>query len=147
MRSGMFPGQREALREELERRQRASRRRFLLAGMGGLVAGSGLGWIAAEWLGRPEPSTPVLDLARALAQGPRHRLVEGYTFVLDALELEGGDADLWLGARRLAEYALEHDGPQARRIARGLAVTLSGLAAPADLASLRPRLEERGEGR
>ena len=147
MRSGMFPGQREALREEMERRQRVARRRFLLAGLGGLAAGCGLGWAAGGWLGRPEARTPLLDLARALARGPRHRLVEGYTFVLDGLELDGADPDLWLGARRLAEYALANDGPQARRIARGLAVMLSALAAPADLAALRSRLEAQGEGR
>lgn len=147
MQLGRFPGQCEALQEELERRRRAARRRFLLAGLGGLMVGCGLGWVAGARSGGSQAHPAVVDLARALARGPRHRLVEAYTFLLDALELEGGDPDLWLGARRLADYALTGDGPQARRIARGLAAALSAVAPPADLAALRSRLEMRGEGR
>lgn len=57
----MFPGQEEALRDELRRLHRLGRRRFLYLAMG-VVAGGGAGLVAGKvWRGKPAaPAAPPL---------------------------------------------------------------------------------------
>lgn len=148
MRIGRFPGQEEALRRAREAQRRKERRRLLAVGLGALAGGIGLGLAGSKVAGDLlDPETVrrrrALEHARTLARGPLGDLVEGYAFVLDQIDLTGGDAILWTGVERLARWALRDDDPQARRIARELARTLRHGRAPRALRQLLPDLERR----
>ena len=152
MRIGRLPGMEKALREEMRRRER----RAFLRRAAWLAAsyGSGL-WMGARWLG----SAPVdqglrdLDEARRLARAPLQALLHRYVEVLDAIDLHGGDPELWRGVRRLGRWALADPlGAERGRVACQVELTLAARTGlPADVRRLledlraRPRHEGRGE--
>ena len=148
MRVGRFPGQEEALERARRKRRRKERRLLLAVGLAALAGGVGLG-VAGARLGRafldPEEARRrrALEHARSLARGPLEDLVEGYAFVLDQIDLTGGDATLWSGVRRLAGWALRTESEAASRLARELARTLRHGRAPRDLRRRAGELEGR----
>ena len=145
MRTGKLPGMEEALREEMRRRRERDRRRAFLASLAGIVAAGGAGlWVGARWLTSP-PALDDLVEARRLARAPLDDLVARYVEVLDAIDLYGGDGELWFGVRRLGRWALAAPAEEDRaRVARQIERTLAvqrGL--PDDVAELLATMRRR----
>lgn len=150
MRSGLFPGQQEALRQrmsELREEGRRRARRRLLLGLGvGVVAGAlGGGWAGRQLArgldtgDRPARSRD-LRLARR-AEQPLDQLLEGAgTFLVDVAQTRSCDEATWLGVARIA--AAVADGRVEPRQARKLRILLGSLAERRDApAFVRRRLE------
>lgn len=153
MRIGRLPGMEEALREEMQRRERRTSRRMLLKGIVATAGAGAIGvWIGATWLAptaRPRPRIPEdLAEARRLARAPLDELVDRYVEVLDAIDLHGGDPELWLGVRRLARWALAEPGRADReRVAQQIELTLAARRGlPQDVAELLAGVRRRPRG-
>lgn len=140
----------EALRREMRRRRERARRRAFLASTAGIVTAGAAGlWFGWEWFGFSKGSShDELAEARRLARAPLFELVAHYVEVLDALDLHGGDAELWLGVRRLGRWALAESGEEARgRVAWQIELTLAAQRRlPEDLAGLVAEIRRRRKG-
>lgn len=164
MRAGGFPSRDEALRREMARRQKMSRRALLGASVvcltGGLVGGVVVAR-ATEETGvdrsprPPEPDAqppkagPELEWARTLAQGPLSELLKAkYTYVGTVDSLATEDATAWYGIARLGQSFVEAS-PQTRDPMLGR--VLLGLKrrgkTPAYLQPLFDHVERCAEGR
>ncbi len=121
MKSGMFPGQQEALRElarkglKYEGVARRQRRMFLGFCLGTVAAASGAFWagkrsaLATEATPRSAPEKQVhpsileqVGIAHELAIGPEANLRDKYALFMLVHDGIGGDAITWLGVQRLA---------------------------------------------
>lgn len=146
MRVGRRGAQEEALRQALMERNRRQRRRLLAIGLGALASGLGVGFWAGLSIGSGDLGARRrrnLDYAHRLARGPLPELLDHYAFVLDLIDLTGGDEILWRGVRRMTRHALSTSAAT-DRLARELARTISYASAPADLRRNLPRLRARG---
>ena len=146
MRSFGFPGQVEALREEMRRRERRLTRRAML---GGALAGLGAGVLLGPWLGGVGGADPQRAWARELAVGPRTDLLAHHLAFCTLAERMPPDDRIWIGVGRLAHAALDlgRGVEQAEGIARRVLLVLDAWPAPGHLQRLRPRLQEVAEGR
>lgn len=160
MKSGMFPGQQEALRElarkglKYEGVARRQRRMFLGMCFGTAAVGAGAYWAGGRSRGE-EPTTPpappdrVVDpkileqvpTAHDLALGSEATLRAQYAPFLLIHDAIGGDATTWLGVQRLACSCARPDDELDGRIARRLLTSIDACAPPP---SLRPTFDLLG---
>lgn len=156
MRLGLLPSQKRALDRAFKKAdafdhfRARTRRAFLGLGFAAGVTGV-IGFFVGRGTGRAhdDPVGPVdsnesprLAVARRLAAAPDEQLWrERNTFLL-AIEESGGDAEAWVGFRRLSSMVLGQPEPLRREVAMRLLKTSAHAPARADYQEWIERLRQ-----